>query len=328
MKQLHQRLAMAGFLLCSAGTGPATAPSPDRSFLFTNGGVLSGLPPGKRVQVWMPVPLSGEFQTVQPVSRILPAGANAQVHAARDNHIFYFDAVAGHDGKVSFSATYRVERRIAGEDSHKETAADAQYLQPDTLVPIGGKPATLIAGRKLPDDGLARARVLYDLVDDHMVYRKDQPGWGRGDAAWACDSKFGNCTDFHSLFLSLARTTALPARFEMGVSIPPGKTSGDITGYHCWAFFKPPGHGWVPVDISEANKNPSRRDFYFGHLDADRVALSRGRDLMLEPKQSGPPLNFFVFPYAEVDGQPLPSEQIKPLFSFTSTVSSTQPESK
>jgi len=33
------------------------------------------------------------------------------------------------------------------------------------------------------------------------------------------------------------------------------------------------------------------------------VELSRGRDVALTPKQQGEPLNYFVYPYAEVDGK-------------------------
>jgi hypothetical protein len=36
--------------------------------------------------------------------------------------------------------------------------------------------------------------------------------------------------------------------------------------------------------------------------------------LVLEPKQDGPPLNYFIYPYAEVDGQPF--ENIDKEFSF------------
>jgi hypothetical protein len=57
-------------------------------------------------------------------------------------------------------------------------------------------------------------------------------------------------------------------------------------------------------------------EYYFGNLTADRVALSIGRDLTLVPKQDGPPLNFFVYPYAEVDGKPLAAEKIKRKVSF------------
>jgi len=41
------------------------------------------------------------------------------------------------------------------------------------------------------------------------------------------------------------------------------------------------------------------------------VKFSVGRDIRLDPPQQGEPLNYFVYPYAEVDGKPLASK-----FSF------------
>jgi hypothetical protein len=35
------------------------------------------------------------------------------------------------------------------------------------------------------------------------------------------------------------------------------------------------------------------------------VEFSRGRDLILTPRQAGDPVNYLVYPYAEVDGKPL-----------------------
>ena len=35
----------------------------------------------------------------------------------------------------------------------------------------------------------------------------------------------------------------------------------------------------------------------------NRVQFSMGRDLRLNPPQDGKPLNYFVYPYVEVDGQ-------------------------
>ena len=58
------------------------------------------------------------------------------------------------------------------------------------------------------------------------------------------------------------------------------------------------------MDISEAWKNRSLTNFYFGNLDKDRVLLSTGRQIQL-PKDEGPPLNYFVFARAQIDeGQP------------------------
>ena len=89
-------------------------------------------------------------------------------------------------------------------------------------------------------------------------------------------------------------------------------------GYHCWGWFFVAGKGWVPVDISEADKHPEMKEYYFGNLTADRVAFSVGRDLLLEPPQNGPPLNFFVYPYAEVDGEVVERANIELQFSFES----------
>jgi transglutaminase-like putative cysteine protease len=85
--------------------------------------------------------------------------------------------------------------------------------------------------------------------------------------------------------------------------LPANKKSGEIPGYHCWAEFFIPQNGWIPVDISEAWKHPEKKDYFFGAHDADRVQFSIGRDLKLNPAQQGDPLNYFVYPYVEMDGK-------------------------
>ena len=176
-------------------------------------------------------------------------------------------------------------------------------LQADANVPVGGKSLTLLKGAETPAGREAAARLFYDAVLGHMTYSKEGTGWGRGDSDWACDSGRGNCSDFHSLFMSMSRAHKIPVVFEIGFPLPE-KRAGDITGYHCWALFQTKDKNWMPVDISEASKSAARRDYYFGHLSADRVLFSRGRDIELAPKQAGGPLNFFVHPYVEVDGKP------------------------
>ena len=69
----------------------------------------------------------------------------------------------------------------------------------------------------------------------------------------------------------------------------------------------------MPFDASEAWKD-KRFDDYFGSLPSDRIAFTIGRDLVLAPAQQGGPLNDFIYPHAEVDGQPL--EKVAASFSF------------
>jgi transglutaminase-like putative cysteine protease len=75
-----------------------------------------------------------------------------------------------------------------------------------------------------------RARAIYDWVVENVEYKKVGTGWGNGDTFWACSERYGNCTDFHALFISLARTEGIPARFEMGFPVPDSRPSGEIGG--------------------------------------------------------------------------------------------------
>ena len=122
-------------------------------------------------------------------------------------------------------------------------------------------------------------------------------------ALFACDAKRGNCTDFHALIIGMARSAGIPARFAIGLPLPETRGAGKIPGYHCWAELYVSGRGWVPVDASEAVKHPAKAAYFFGHHDENRLELSRGRHLILSPAQHGPPVNFFVDPYAEIDGK-------------------------
>ncbi|MBC7856291.1 MAG: transglutaminase domain-containing protein [Pirellulaceae bacterium] len=231
-----------------------------------------------------------------------------------------FETASPKSGEVKFSTSYQVVRKeVHGLPPEKMgmkpvKLSDDQrklLLSADARVPITGRPLELLAGKELPAEHLKLARLLYDRVDEHVKYDKSKPGYGRGDVLWVCDSRFGNCTDFHSLFISLARAKGIPARFEIGFSVPEKRGEGPIAGYHCWAFFWLDKQGWVPVDISEADKNPSMKEYYFGNLTENRVTFSQGRDLTLVPQQAGEPLNFFIYPYVEVDGKAWPAEKVK-----------------
>ncbi|HEX9501564.1 MAG TPA: transglutaminase-like domain-containing protein, partial [Thermoanaerobaculia bacterium] len=151
---------------------------------------------------------------------------------------------------------------------------------------------------------LDEAHAIYEYVMTTMKYDKVTPGWGNGDTERACDIKAGNCTDFHSLFMSLARSQGIPTRFVIGFPLP--QASGKIPSYHCWAEFYVKNKGWVPVDASDASKSsdPAVRAMLFGNLPANRVEFTMGRDLTLTPATSEP-VNFFVYPRVESNGKPV-----------------------
>ena len=132
-----------------------------------------------------------------------------------------------------------------------------------------------------------------EAIDTDGVYT-----FGNGNSLYACDIGVGNCTDYHSYFMSLSRTMNVPARFHMGFSIP-DKQEGKVSGYHCWADYYVDGHGWYPVDISEADKDSERIDYFFGNVCNNRVEMMVGRDFILEGYEKNM-TNLFIYPILEI----------------------------
>jgi transglutaminase-like putative cysteine protease len=294
-----------------------------RHFTFHYGFTVRNLPAGKNVRIWIPAAQSDAYQEVKVISAHGDLPLKKAAELKYGNQIYYAETNSPQP-ELHFDVEYDVVRheRLGLGQSAPHAIAVAlssterqQTLQPDALVPITGLPAELAVkvtqGKTQPVD---KARAIYDYVFTTMRYDKTGIGWGHGDVLYACDAKKGNCTDFHSLFIAMARSQGIPARFEIGFPLPPDKHSGEIAGYHCWSDFYVDGKGWVPVDISEAWKHPEKRDYFFGAHDVNRMQFSMGRDLRLNPPQDGKPLNYFVYPYVEVDGREFPNVALA--FSF------------
>jgi transglutaminase-like putative cysteine protease len=287
------------------------------------------------VRLWLPLPPSDGFQDVRVLHIDCPVKYSQGHDPIYKNRYAMFkptpqQAAAGFDVTVRFTAT-RLEHKVSLDDADIKNASAAsasdpmlkRYLEPDTLVPLDGTIAALAKEHTAGDTTqIEKARHIYEYVVSTMRYDKTGEGWGRGDAVWACTSKRGNCTDFHSLFIGMMRSSGIPARFEIGFPLPIGKAEGEIPGYHCWAEFYVDGVGWVPVDASEAWKNPSKHDYFFGAHDVNRVFFTYGRDISLSSDQKGAPLNYFIYPYAEVNG--LPVKNLQTHFSFRDVAATQQ----
>ncbi len=291
-----------------------SAATPSRSFTLTNTIHIAPAPDGaKELRLWIPMPYEESSQGSGKVKITGVPHWKMDIEPEYRNRYAYIviagDSLANGSTITASFHVQRFEHKVSLSDPDDEqgapTIATLRFLRPDRLVPIDGQIAD-ISTQQTRDTTLPleKARKLYEYVIATMHYDHDGKDWGRGDAVWACNSKHGNCTDFHSLFIALARSAGIPARFEIGFSIPTAAHEGPITSYHCWAQFYAQGVGWVPIDASEAWKHKDLHDYYFGALDANRVKMSMGRDIRLNPPQKGGPLNYFVYPYGELDGQP------------------------
>jgi transglutaminase-like putative cysteine protease len=262
-------------------------------------------------KLWLPLAQTDEYQTVR-VASIRTPGSRQELEESRHGNKVLFVALDREDGGSTVEIRYEVRRREKAP--YPATEASLQvYLEPESLVPVTDTIRAIAEEvvEEKPTD-LMRARALYDHVIERVRYAKYGSGWGRGDAVYACDVRSGNCTDFHAYFIALARAAGIPARFAIGASIPSERDDGGIDGYHCWAEFFADGKWW-PVDVSESDKNARLASYYFGHHPANRIELSRGRDLVVEPGPAGGPINFLAYPVLEVDGKPV---KVKTDFMF------------
>jgi transglutaminase-like putative cysteine protease len=320
--------------LAAQATPKAQKFSPSaRSFHFTYNFTVKDISSGaKRVRVWVPVPQSDQHQTVRVLSVKAPGKTQMTQDAEYGNRMMYAEIQNPAASTAEFRLEYKITRREYSRGDYAQLkrteqapvvvpASMSRLLAPDSLIPTDGRIKELaveITGSK--SGTVEKGKAAYDYLFTTMRYDKTGSGWGRGDALWACDAKRGNCTDFHSPFIGMLRADGIPARFDIGFPLPENKDKGEIAGYHCWAEFYARKTGWIPVDISEAWKAKQKEDYFFGSVDANRVQFSTGRDIALSPKQDGPALNYFVYPYVEVDGKPY--DKLDKQFSFEEVKSS------
>ncbi len=312
-------------LACAVGRADEITPAAlgSRTFRYTYEARITPPPDSRALEVWVPLPREEDQQVLD--LRVSGATPVTTVRLASGDRAAYV-RVTDPKQPIVLTQTATVMRREVhapvtanqAKPDAVDAAVHAAELASTPVIQVNDEIRRIAkeqAGNK--PTVVAKARALYDWVYDHMQYDKSVPGWGLGDIPYCLKIGKGNCTDFHSLFIALARTSGIPARWNIGFPLAygegtPGGEAQKVQGYHCWAEFWAPGAGWVPVDISEARKHPELKDYFFGNLSGNRLLLTRGRDVSLPPDDKDPRLNFFVYPVARADGA-----EVKPEWTFS-----------
>jgi len=256
-------------------------------------------PKAKLVEVWIPIPYENRWQRVKRIKVESPFSYLLTEEDEYGNRFIYIRREGGIERKAEVRIEVTVERDEVKPEK-REYPVPLRYYLSDRFVPVSSfrKMASSIARGKRGE--VEKLKAVYSYVVSHMKYDKSGKGWGRGNAIWACSSKRGNCTDFHSLLIALSRALNIASLFEIGL---PVNGSGEVRGYHCWVLAFPGGYTYG-IDASEASKHPEKRGYFFGHLDDRRIGITKGRDILLNPSQHGGRLNFIYRAYEEVDLQP------------------------
>ncbi len=305
-----------------------------RNFEFTY--QINLQPSNQKVELWFPIPRSNEVQEITRLS-LQPGFLSCEelIESVHLNHYYYCYIDEGLLEPMTLSYVVNVRRFEHGGTNYNNLNPDnydqgtnhmtvpegdifSDILLDYNLTPKNinsvykyvlngmhyGKPKSkkniYYSNPWLSEDGLyGKKKVSRDevvkLYQDSKITGSNYT-FGQGNAVYACDIGVGNCTDYHSYFISLLRTMDVPARFHMGFNIPNQK-SGKIGGYHCWADYYVEGQGWFPVDISEADKDSEKSEYFFGTVNKDRVEFTTGRDLELKNYKKH--VNFFIYPLVE-----------------------------
>ncbi len=274
-------------------------------------------------KLWIPYPLSDNYQLINNMN-IKGNYVNSAVYKEPESGTFYFFAEwpeANQEKKLelSFKASSK-ERKIRNlTDTGEAIPIEIQkYLQANWWIPTDGAVAEIANSIKKDKTGiLEKARAVYDWVIENTSRDPNVKGCGLGIVEVTLAKRSGKCADLSSVYVALARNIGVPSREVFGLRL--GKQADqDITGdYHCWAEFYLPGTGWVPVDPADVRKKmladnlkladvKELREYFFGAVDKYRIVLERGgRGIKLQASEEPKPINYLMYPYAEINGKAL-----------------------
>lgn len=282
-------------------------------FRMTTKAIVTGVPAGAKVlDVWMLYPQDRSNQTITDVQVKSPYPIEVKHEKEYGNAILHA-RVENPKKDFEISIDFGVDRREALTDFKKRQSKALSdpgnfknYLRYDKVgaltALLQGQSDRVTRGKK---GNIAKAKAIYDYMAKTYIYDYDKKNLPtvRGDLTVFCQTKKGRCTELSTLFATLARAQGIPVKYVDGYVLR-NHDSGEIGGHCCWVEFWASGYGWIPVDLATAKKFPQDGEYYFGNTDEWRVEMVTGRDLVLEPPQQGPPINAWIDPYAEIDGQP------------------------
>lgn len=277
----------------------------------------------KRARLWIPYPLSDEYQHIENV-KIQGNFTHSAVYREPENNTVYLfaewnDISERREFKMSFMVKAKERVRKEFKDLNAPIPEEIKkYLQSSTWVPTDGKikeiATQIIKGNK---DIVDKSRAIYNWVIENTYRDPNVRGCGLGIVEQTLAKGGGKCADISSAYVALARAAGIPSREVFGLRLGKKQKEDMTNGHHCWAEFYLPATGWVPVDPADVRKamlvnkldlktSAPYREYFFGAVDEYRIVLSKGgRGINLYPQQQGKALNYFMYPYAEVDGKPL-----------------------
>ncbi|MDA0790922.1 MAG: transglutaminase domain-containing protein [Proteobacteria bacterium] len=309
-------------LMLAAGLATGVLASPERRGEVALTVSVDAPKDSTDVRVWIPYPVSDDNQDISRV-RIEGDFTASGVYREKQtgNLALYAEWTKPSDHRTLALVFDVTAREAVNSPDAPEQAIPVEiqrYLQGTELIPTDGKVREVAESIVSANDSVSeKGRKVYQWVVENTVRDPQVQGCGTGDVEVMLSKRAGKCADISSVFVALARAAGVPAREVFGLRLGKEDVADMTGGHHCWAEFYVPGSGWVPADPADVRKlmlvegleldeADNYQDYYFGKVDQYRIALARGgRGYYLNPPQADGPLNYFMYPYAEVDGRAL-----------------------
>ncbi|HLD00679.1 MAG TPA: transglutaminase domain-containing protein [Candidatus Nanoarchaeia archaeon] len=184
------------------------------------------------------------------------------------------------------------------------------YLSPTTII-NSDDPKIIAIASELADGEDDLFKVVFklaDWVEGNIKYELNTlTAKASQTASWVLQNKQGVCDEMTSLFIAMARSLGIPARFVSGISYTTSELFIENWQPHGWAEVYFPTIGWVSFDITFGE---------YGYIDVTHVKLSESVDptegavefswksnnVQVETK----PLQFYL--HIEKKGTPVPEK--------------------
>jgi transglutaminase-like putative cysteine protease len=304
------------------------------------------IPEGAQVvRIWFTEPQADAATEVRRMKVESTAGDPKHAKDDEGNTYLYWEFTKPKAGTFKATTTFEVARKevrgnVDPAATRPYTDADMngmdKYLAATQYVIIDDRIHALAEEIVGDETNPTKAsRLIYDWVLGNIEYWVKDPSKLKaspvGSTDYCLTNRTGNCTDFHSLYMSISRAAGIPTRITYGSFFKgPLDAQDQDQSYHCWLEYYAPNVGWIPLDVAIAdifvegvtltdeNKpkitlttadgyaGPDAKmvDYYFGNIDERRVVWSHGRDLTLDPAPSAGPINAMAKAYVEIDGKP------------------------
>ncbi|MBQ7586052.1 MAG: transglutaminase family protein, partial [Desulfovibrionaceae bacterium] len=286
---------------------------------------LKTAPKAQQATLYLPYPMSDQYQDIKDM-QISGNFASQGVYHDPQSGATYLKATWTNPHNPNLKMQFHVDSHFNKGEELKDggdvLSVEVQNkLSENDFLPVK-HPEVIRCAKEATSNQktlLDKAYAVYLWTIEHTYRDPNVRGCGLGEAIKTLTEAHGGgkCADISSVFITVARAAGIPARDVYGLRIP-GKT-GEITGdFHCWAEFYLPGRGWVmadPADVRKAmlvekldlkdDKTQERIKFFWNGDDLFRIALNRSEHGVKFPGMKGEAVGYFMYPYAEVDGQPL-----------------------